>query len=70
MRAALWTKALEHIVDAVNLEVAGQSHYWRGNATQAEGALATLAVEMGVHVVEVLTILAAVAANVTHGIFQ
>lgn len=68
--AALWAKALEYIVDAMNLEVARQSHYWCSDAAQAECALATLAVEMGVHVVEMLTILAAVAASMAHGILE
>lgn len=68
--AALRTKALEHIVDAMNLEISWQRHHWRSDAAQAEGALATLAVEMGMHVVEMLTILAAVAASMTHGILE
>ena len=68
--ATLRTQAFEHIIDAVNLEVPWQRHHRRGDAAQAEGTLATLAVEMGVHVVEVLTLLAAVAVGVAHGILE
>ena len=67
--AALRANAFEHIIDAVNLEVAWQGDKWHRDAVQAEGAVATLAIEMCVHVVEMLAFFTTVARGVAHGIF-
>ena len=67
---ALGAQSFEHIVDAVNLEISGQRYHRCGNAAQAEGALATLAIEMGMHVVEVRALLTTVATSMTHSILQ
>ena len=66
--AALWAQTLEHVVDAMNHEIAGQCHHRCGNAAQAEGALASLAVEVGVLVVILDMAVVAVAQFVAYAV--
>lgn len=67
---ATGTNALEHIVDVVYLEMTWQCYHWHVDAAKAEGAMATLTIEVGVQVVEMLTLFAAVAIVVAHGILE
>ena len=67
---AVGAQALEHIVDAVYLEVARQGNQWHLSRLQTEGAPATLAVEVGMHVVDVAVILTAMAVGAANCILE
>lgn len=65
---ALRTNTLENIIDVVDHEILGQSNHRHMNAAQAESALTTLTVEMGVEVIKVLSLFSAMTRRGTHGI--
>ena len=69
-QATFRAEALEHVVDAVYLEIAGQGDKGHLGRLQAKGATALLAVEVGVHVVDDTVILAAAAVGTAHGILE
>ena len=69
LAGAVRANTFEHIVDTMNLKVAGKRYHGNMDATQALSAVATLTVEMGVQVVEMLAFLTTVATAVAHGIF-
>ena len=70
MPQAVGAQALEHVVDAVYLEIPGQGHDGHLGRLQAEGAATALAIEVGMHVVDGAVVLAAVAVRTAHGIFE
>ena len=67
---ALWAHPLEHIIDAMHLEIARQGNERHMGRLQAEGAATPLAVEVGVHVVDCSVILTAVAIGTAHCILE
>lgn len=70
LNIAFRTQALEHIIDTMNLELAWQGDQRHLGRLQAEGASATLAVEVGMHVVDRAIILTAMAIGAAHGILE
>ena len=70
MPQAVRAQALEHIIDAVDLEIPRQRHDGHLGRLQAEGPTATLAVEVGMHVVDGALVLAAMAIWTAHGILE
>lgn len=69
LAGAVRANTFEHIVDTMNLKVAGKRYHRNMDATQAISAVAALTVEVGVQVVEMLAFLTTVATAVAHGIF-
>ena len=70
MPQTVGAKALEDVVDAVNLEITREGDDGDLGCLEAEGASAALAVEVGVHVVDVAVILAAMAVGGTDRILE
>ena len=70
MPQTVGTEALEDVVDAVNLEIAREGDDGDLGCLETEGASAALAVEVGVHVIDVAVILAAMAVGGTHRILE
>lgn len=68
--SALGAEALEHIVNAVHLEIAGKRHQRHLSRLQTESAATLLTVEVGMHVVDGTVVLPTMTIGAAHGILE